>query len=65
MHTGAPGGEGVMSKQFGHKNTIKHEKGDHLEFLTTPCTPLKRISELIFRGLSDFYESALTFSKIF
>ncbi len=26
-----------------HNNAIKHEKGDPLDFLTTPSTPLKRI----------------------
>jgi hypothetical protein len=28
-------------KKFGHKNAIKHEKEDALDFLLTSCTPSK------------------------
>jgi hypothetical protein len=42
MHIGGRGREGYV-KKFGHKNAIKHEKGDHLDFLTTQSTRLKRI----------------------
>jgi hypothetical protein len=35
--------EGLWFEKFGHKNAINHEKGDPLDFLITPSTPLKRI----------------------
>jgi hypothetical protein len=28
-----------------HENAIKHEKGDPLDFLTTPSTPSKEFSQ--------------------
>ncbi len=34
---------GFRSEKLSHKDTLKHEKGDPLGFLTTPSTPLKRI----------------------
>jgi hypothetical protein len=45
MHrcTRGVGGEGVRLEKFDNKNEIKHEKGDPVDFLTTPSTPLKKI----------------------
>jgi hypothetical protein len=40
---GGGGGRGLWSEKLSHKNSIKHEKVDPLDFLTTPSTPLKRI----------------------
>jgi hypothetical protein len=34
---------GVWFEKFDNKNVIKLEKGDTLDFLTTPSKPLKRI----------------------
>jgi hypothetical protein len=42
-HRGAGGRRGFKGSKFFHKNEIKHEKADPLDFLTTPSTPLKRI----------------------
>jgi len=42
MHTGGEGRErGVRFEKLWHKNSKKHEKGDLLDFLTTPSTTLK------------------------
>jgi hypothetical protein len=42
-HRGWGGGGGVRPENLSHKNAIKHDKGDPLDFLTTPSIPLKRI----------------------
>jgi hypothetical protein len=42
-----PRGRLPRSEKLSHKNVIKHKKGEksgpHLDFLTTPSTPLKKI----------------------
>jgi hypothetical protein len=38
MHTGG-GRERLRLKKIVHKNAIKHEKGNPLDFMTTPSTP--------------------------
>jgi hypothetical protein len=50
MYTGEREGFG----NFGNKNAIKHEKGNLLDFLIAPSTPLKRIWPKPQRPLLDF-----------